>query len=553
VISRLTRGGKSGIGSPTKQWSDTITIAADIDKSEGVSSHSSSRHWRTAYAPLVVCAAMLGPAIWVAWCYRHQINPDAIAYFSIAQKYAAGDGHNGINAYWGPLYSWILAPFCAAGMLPHVAAKVVGILTAFAGVFAIWFLCRSCLLPKIAQWLVCVSAAPALIYFCVYRGTPDLLLSVLLITYVAAFMRPAWRTPRGGIVIGLLGALAYLAKAYGFVFFACHFGVATLALVIANRGDVAERRRLVRFGLVGFMTFLLVSLPWVIAISQKYGTVMLSSTMQKNLQLNGPAVGHRWPISTGFWTPPNPTAISVWEDPTLIDLPSWNPAGSGGEIRHELHRVKQNVIELIQTFWMFSWFSIPTIAVAGAVVARRGGQYRAAMLWILFTLGLYVGGYVPMHFQIRFLSFALMLLLPLGACVLWSLRVPERARIAALVIVGLSFWFWPIAEVREEIRTGPAGEREFAYAEQLKAVVPPGSRIASDGYYYRLLYSAYFLDARFYGSPLANQSAEDTLRYLRENRVQYFFIWNDASRFPFLDPQREVPNGVAGLKVFRLE
>src|SRR5690242_3748378 len=39
---------------------------------------------------------------------RHEIQPDGVSYLDVADKYLAGEWHAAINAYWSPLYSWLL-------------------------------------------------------------------------------------------------------------------------------------------------------------------------------------------------------------------------------------------------------------------------------------------------------------------------------------------------------------------------------------------------------------------------------------------------------------
>src|SRR5438132_3866371 len=54
-------------------------------------------------------AIVLGAA--QAWATRFTMNPDGISYLDIGDAYWRGDWHNAINAYWSPLYSWILGLF----------------------------------------------------------------------------------------------------------------------------------------------------------------------------------------------------------------------------------------------------------------------------------------------------------------------------------------------------------------------------------------------------------------------------------------------------------
>ena len=43
-----------------------------------------------------------------AWATRHYMNTDGVSYLDIADAYLRGDWNAAINAYWSPLYSWLL-------------------------------------------------------------------------------------------------------------------------------------------------------------------------------------------------------------------------------------------------------------------------------------------------------------------------------------------------------------------------------------------------------------------------------------------------------------
>src|SRR3954452_20137182 len=46
-----------------------------------------------------------------AWATRFTMNPDGVSYLDIGDAYWRRDWPNAINAYWSPLYSWILGGF----------------------------------------------------------------------------------------------------------------------------------------------------------------------------------------------------------------------------------------------------------------------------------------------------------------------------------------------------------------------------------------------------------------------------------------------------------
>src|SRR5437763_13830751 len=52
-----------------------------------------------------------------AWATRFTMNPDGISYLDIGDAYWRGDWHMAINAYWSPLYSWLLG-FCVEVLKP---------------------------------------------------------------------------------------------------------------------------------------------------------------------------------------------------------------------------------------------------------------------------------------------------------------------------------------------------------------------------------------------------------------------------------------------------
>lgn len=61
---------------------------------------------RTLRFACLVIAAITGAL--AAWCSRTTMYPDGISYLDIGDAYWRGDWHHALNAYWSPLYSWIV-------------------------------------------------------------------------------------------------------------------------------------------------------------------------------------------------------------------------------------------------------------------------------------------------------------------------------------------------------------------------------------------------------------------------------------------------------------
>src|SRR3954469_3097913 len=74
-------------------------------------------------------------ALPLLWQYLYEVDPDSLAYLTIARQYAGLHLRDAINAYWSPLYSWLMLPFvvCGIGALP--AAKIISVA---AGAGTLW-------------------------------------------------------------------------------------------------------------------------------------------------------------------------------------------------------------------------------------------------------------------------------------------------------------------------------------------------------------------------------------------------------------------------------
>src|SRR4030042_2557729 len=50
-------------------------------------------------------------------------NIDLLSYISLSQRYLHGSLRDAVNAYWSPLFSWLLLPFLLLPVEPVIAAK----------------------------------------------------------------------------------------------------------------------------------------------------------------------------------------------------------------------------------------------------------------------------------------------------------------------------------------------------------------------------------------------------------------------------------------------
>src|SRR5690606_2122780 len=112
------------------------------------------------------------------------------AYLTIAQQYLDGHFADAVNAYWSPLYSWLLMPLLAAGVHPLLAVKVLAILIGAGMVATAWWLLRNLGVAVDSRVITCLTLFPILYNFGMQVTTPDLLTAATLLLYGAHMTLP---------------------------------------------------------------------------------------------------------------------------------------------------------------------------------------------------------------------------------------------------------------------------------------------------------------------------------------------------------------------------
>ena len=149
-----------------------------------------------------------------------------------------------------------------------------------------------------------------------------------------------------GLCCGLLGALAYFAKAYAFPFFILHFTLMNLCRYY-GAAEPALRKRIWRSFGSGMLTFMFVASPWIYALYEKYDQLTFSTIGSYNFQLVNSEPGSSL-LFSGFSAPTNPTAISAWEDPTRLAEGRWKPLDLPRTIQNTLSRICANALKTLE-------------------------------------------------------------------------------------------------------------------------------------------------------------------------------------------------------------
>ena len=220
-----------------------------------------------------------------SWTHRFVIYSDGLSYLDIADSYAAGHWSEALNAYWSPLYSWLIAAGkLIMGSSPQrelTILQTLNFLCFLAALVAFEFLIREILRSyresetpvfMVVAHLVFGWASLALV--ATYRPHPDMLVMAFWLA-ASSFILRINRTGRlaDHLILGVVLGLAYLAK--------------TAMLVIALITFAATVRS--RRGMAGMAVFGVIAVPWIAAISVQKGRVTIGDSGRLNYawEVNG--------------------------------------------------------------------------------------------------------------------------------------------------------------------------------------------------------------------------------------------------------------------------
>lgn len=227
------------------------------------------------YVGIVVCS------FFGALVNQRFVTADTVAYLDLSDAIRDHRWHAVVNAYWFPLYPALLtigrACFGFRQQYELMAARLVGALTGLLFVLAAMAVAaaaRRLMLARGARvdellppGILYVWVATLAYFFCAQDMgwyTPDALVSALMLLTVAAVLwGAAEQSLFAFVAAGLLGGLAYWAKAFAFPFF---FLWMLLAAAASLRKPGMLRRLAVSLGV-----FVLVAGPYVGAISAAKG------------------------------------------------------------------------------------------------------------------------------------------------------------------------------------------------------------------------------------------------------------------------------------------
>lgn len=482
--------------------------------------------------------------------YRYGLGPDGISYLSIAQQYVAGYWKEAVNAYWGPLYSWLIVPLLLVRIPVLLAGKLIQVAAGVLALFALWRMARrfdmSESLARVFLWI----AAAMVLAFAMQANTADLIVTALLLLYVTVVVDPQYPSFRyAGAFCGFLGGFAYLAKGYAFFFFVVHFLVVSILHCWTRKAGPERARILLQF-FAGSVIFCVISFGWMVVLRAKYHRWMLGTTGEYNFRLVGPE-------STGYphlrhLMPPNsPHAITSWQDPSLASLLTWNPLASSSNLKHQIKLITINTKDIFR-YCEYATLFFPALVLAYIVLCLNSPARSREWIYLLFTIVLFAGGYVLITIEDRYLWLIYFLILWIAFrsldLLLIDARLSKPAYKLLLSVIVVSFLLSPVITLHSHFRED---RNLYQWSKDIKASVNIKGRLASCADWERSAYVAFVLGAPYYGVPAPVPEADEVARELNpdyhpNNRshadnkfsatavdtIDYFLVWSDCSTTP---------------------
>lgn len=494
--------------------------------------------------------------------YRYQIDPDGISYISIAQKYMNGNYKDAINGYWGPILSWLIVPFLFVKCDPQLAIRVILLFTGAICIIGIYLLIRRINIKYYLCQYILITCVPVIIYFSVYGISPDLIITTLIIFYIYYLFDPEYQyNTKISIILGIIGATMYLTKGYGFPFFVTSF----IAAAIIRYSYIDSYRIKHKFSIIyntsiGLIVFIVIVLIWASIISGKYGYYTVGTTGRYNHALIGPeSIGHPM-LLDGLIAPPNSTAISIWEDPSYMNIQNWSITRSTYNIKYQIMLILKNIYKMLLIYeTSFSIFFVPIIIASIYILHKYKKNivysYNIAIMIMMFIL--YFFGYTIILVSARYLWVNYLFgILLCGIITSFMSDRYDNKQVSYRIFCIMLFASFTIMPIRYIVQNWNKDIDLHNMRNIIRNVCNVDGNIASNTEWHKTLYLSYYLGEAYYGKTKFMTNDKELLRELENNNIRYYFQWKEDGNGNgnILKIGKEITHDkIKGLKIYHVE
>ncbi len=514
----------------------------------------------------IVPPAMLCFLVFFLWPYlQYYIDPDAISYLNIAERYIAGDYQHAINAFWSPMGCWLTAVLVKASGWPLFASAImVNTIPALGMVIAGQALFHRFRQDNWERWCFGLMSACFWSYTVYFQSFTDIWqFFFLTIGLLILLKRNFIQNPLWWIIIGIIAALAYFGKAYSFYFFPLMILIVT-AMKLKAEGQF-HIKKLILICFVAVAAMMLTAGPWLFLIHEKYG-IWTSSTAGK-LNMSWWLVGTQ-EFKEGITVlvpPPYQGSLFYFEDPYLAQGRMVHFWDSPGLFIRQIARTGYNFIGWVTSANRISafYFGIWIISIL-FFLRKNNGIFNTLPEKILLVVFLIF----PLPYWLLTFDGGRYLWFTIPLCSILALRFTDvmlfpylshRFRKIFVAVFFLSFLVTPVSDMKGMYKTG---EAEFETAQQLEKLGIKGSFVSNLSYAdaaAELIRISWFSKNSWYCHTLNNFTTAEILKDATRYGVKYYFYFYNGATDDYElknadgQPLPDLTHGtIKGLKVYQL-
>lgn len=490
--------------------------------------------------------------------YQYGLNSDSISYITIAQEYLKGHFTDAVNGYWSPLFSWLLIPFlhfsCQNPQFNIYLTKLLSLITGFFTIIGVKLLISRFEIDKTSETLLLISLIPLILSFICDIISPDLLVVTLLLYYLYIIFDSNYPDKKySGLLCGIIGSFAYLSKSYVLPFFLVHFVLFNLFYYFKG-ANKEKQRKIFKNLILGLMVFFIISGVWIALISDKYGKITVGTAGDYNHEFVGPQSSGHFVYYHGLIKPPNEFAVSAWEDPSYFKMKSWSALESWNNFKYQIMLILNNTLKIINIFEVVSLFSIIIIIAAVILIFKLSPNdtSKNKLIYLITTILIYAGGYSLIWVDSRYMWVTNILLLIMGVYLLNILFKQEFInKTSKNIFIILLIFSFIINPVNALVTNPNIGTEIYNLSGTLKSNYGVHGNLASNSEWEVSDYIAYYTGNKYYGKTEENESYDDLKRELRNNNIDYYFVWGDSNENSYLSHNfKDVTNGT--IKILRV-
>jgi hypothetical protein len=481
------------------------------------------------------------------WLYS--IGPDFIGQVSIAHKYADGHFHEAINGWWSPLFNWILAIFLKAGFNDLVAFRMINIIAGIGIIHIVDKISRQFI--HSSSYLL-IAFAPIVAFYCLSSDSVDVLTIPLFLLFVLLLIK--WNDKSSyntAAWLGVIAALAYLARTYNLYYFALIYLLILLSIAVRFRSVPFIK---FKSFILSAIVFILLSSAWGFAIQSKYGHFSFST----RARFTDKEIGYNqltMPMSyRGLTAPPDNYSSSAWDDPVVFVE---KDATQIPKTKHISQFIKATVWHNIKGFFQhhISVYQLILLLLLSPFLFKA---YKKKLLWPFILTLLYPSGFLLFHNEDRYywpVIIMLMLFIMVGYEVFF-MEVSKKNffRISAAIAIALLFSYRPFMRLKNE--SDPTFYKFYnALHENRQLQYLQSRRFASLNYKWdQGLYASYALGGTYYGETKPGATKEEIENELMEHDIDCVLVFNDAANKELL-PEASAIISISniGMKIYVLK